>query len=124
MTLNRLMIRKFWNWLFGGQGVGLLSAEERRAIFCVRSGKWRKKRDAFLESNPCCAACGSTENLAVHHVVPVHVDGERELDETNFIVLCQNRTLNCHFLFGHLLNWSKYNQDVRKDAKIWREKLG
>jgi hypothetical protein len=54
----------------------------------------------------------------------VHVDGERELDETNFIVLCQNRTLNCHFLFGHLLNWSKYNQDVRKDAKIWREKLG
>ena len=60
----------------------------------------------------------------MHHVIPVHVDGERELDENNFIVLCQNRTLNCHFLFGHLLNWSKYNQDVRKDAKIWREKLG
>jgi len=118
------MIKKLWNWLTSAPGVSSMSVQERNAFFCIRSSKWKKTRDTFLENNEsCCAACGSTENLAVHHIVPVHINGDMELDENNLIVLCCNKTLNCHFLFGHLLNWTKSNPDVVKDAKIWREKL-
>ena len=117
------IIEKIKSWFFNPIKVSTLSAEEFNAIFCIRNSRWKKTRDVFLESNNCCAVCGSEKNLAVHHIIPVHIDKSRELDENNFIVLCQNKTLNCHFTFGHLLNWTKFNPSVVEDAKVWSSKL-
>ena len=100
-----------------------LSLEEFNAVFCLRHVRWKKTRDSYIKNNSVCAVCGSKKNLSVHHIIPVHIDKNQELNENNFIVLCQNKTLNCHFVFGHLMNWTKYNPNVIKDAKTWNEKF-
>lgn len=113
---------KFYK-LFKKNDFHSLSLEEFHAVFCIRNNRWKKIRDSYIENNNACAVCGSKENLAVHHKIPVHVDKSQELNENNFIVLCQNKTMNCHFVFGHLMNWTKYNPNVVQDAKTWNEKL-
>jgi len=70
-----------------------------------------------------CSLCGKSANLTTHHIVPVHVNRDLEMDESNLIVLCENLTHNCHFIFGHLLNWKSYNDTVRDDAAIWNLKI-
>jgi len=116
------LITLFWNILSQKKMVKF-NLPEAKTIMAARSSKWRTVRNNFLEKNPCCAVCGSKENLIAHHIIPVHVDKSKELDEDNLMPLCQNKTMNCHFIFGHLLNWTKSNPDVIKDSKIWQSKL-
>lgn len=85
-----------------------------------RSSSWKKVRKDFLRSNPKCAACGRTEDLEVHHIVPYYIDKTKELDETNLITLCGK---NCHFVFGHLFDWKSWNEDVIDDCKKFRRKV-
>jgi 5-methylcytosine-specific restriction endonuclease McrA len=80
-----------------------------------RSGHWPKVRADFLVDHPTCAACGTTEQLQVHHVVPFHRDGA-ELDPKNLIVLCQKH--GCHFIIGHAYNFKGWNSHVREDAAL------
>ena len=84
-----------------------------------RSPHWPSVRAAFLKSNPCCAVCGSEEDVEAHHCRPFHLDAALELDPSNLIALCRRD----HFLFGHLGNWSSFNRTVREDAAVWREKI-
>ena len=77
-----------------------------------RSSKWPAVRKAFVKSNPYCAACGTTKELEVHHIIPFHIDASRELDTANLLTLCQD----CHFYIGHLKDWNRYNPQVRDDA--------
>lgn len=93
------------------------------ALGLPRSYSWNKLRKEILKKNPKCAVCGSKKNLVPHHIIPFHKDPSKELDEKNIIVLCQNKSFNCHFFFGHLKNWKKYNDNIIEDAKIWNEKL-
>lgn len=86
-----------------------------------RSSQWRTVRKQFLSEHPACAACGGTESLTVHHIVPFHVDISKELDPDNLLVLCEK--YGCHLRIGHLLSWQSYNVDARKDAKIWLDKI-
>ena len=79
-----------------------LSNEELQALSIPRSGRWRTVRKNYLEFNKECAVCGTTKNLVVHHMVPVHVDPTKELDNDNFVVLCETPTFNCH-LFVKLI---------------------
>lgn len=86
----------------------------------TRSKYWPKVRKKHLEKQPHCMACGSTTNLEVHHIVPVHVDPNKELDEDNLITLCDKY---CHFIFGHLMNYKSWNPEVQQDCLIYRDKL-
>ena len=93
------------------RGYGLLGAQ--------RSAKWGQVRREFLKRNPKCIACDSSKDLIVHHKKPFHIFPELELLENNFVTLCEGKTVNCHYLFGHCLkNWKCYNVNVEEDIKI------
>ena len=85
----------------------------------ARHPSWRQVRNSFIQENPCCAACGSKERLAVHHKIPFMYAPELELSENNLIVLCEGKTINCHFIFGHCFtNWKCYNLNVEEDIRV------
>lgn len=86
----------------------------------ARANRWRYVRAAHLKTEPKCAACGRETNLDVHHIIPVHINPNRELDPTNLITLCSDR---CHIVFGHFMCYLCYNPDVRKMAAEYRVKL-
>ena len=85
-----------------------------------RSPHWSKLRSEWLKSNNCCVACGSTnlKMLNVHHKKPYHLFPKLELTETNLITLCETPTHNCHFIVGHCLDWTKYNNCVVSLSKL------
>jgi 5-methylcytosine-specific restriction endonuclease McrA len=85
-----------------------------------RSSRWKKVREEHIKNNPTCSACGSTDNLIVHHIVPFHLNPDLELDPKNLITLCQGRHMNCHIVIGHKYNWHETNDNVVKDAEIFR----
>lgn len=82
-----------------------------------RSGQWRALRQVHLLKQPECAVCGRTKNLTVHHVIPVSVNPQRELDPENLLTMCETP---CHFMFGHLFNYHCYNRNVRRMAAEFR----
>ena len=95
-----------FTWLFGST----------RTFGKTRSSKWPTVRAAHLKRQPACAACGCTSPVEVHHIRPFHLFPEMELDPANLITLCESKSHNCHLLFGHCLNWRKYNPQVCPDA--------
>jgi 5-methylcytosine-specific restriction endonuclease McrA len=88
--------------------------------FGSRSSSWSKIRSQHLKRNPDCAACGRKTQLDVHHIEPVQIKPEKELDPENLITLCSNP---CHFVFGHLMNYNSWNPDVIKDCKNYFNKV-
>jgi transposase-like protein len=88
-----------------------------------RSDKWSSVRAEWLKNNPICSACGSKDNLEVHHVIAFHTDMSKELDTTNFITLCEGMDRNCHRFIGHLNNYQSINSNSRVDAKEWLDKI-
>lgn len=82
--------------------------------YAVRSAKWRKVRADFLVLFPSCTACGTKTNLNVHHIRPFHLYPELELEPANLITLCEQH--NCHYLFGHFLDWKAFNPKVVTQA--------
>jgi 5-methylcytosine-specific restriction protein A len=88
-----------------------------------RSGSWPAVRKKHLEQDPKCRVCGSTKNLAVHHILPYHIAPAGELLADNLITLCEGPVVNCHFLYGHLRNWRSWNPRVVLEAQRWREAL-
>lgn len=83
-----------------------------------RSKDWPKVRAAHLLVEKVCRACGEADpkKLNVHHILPFHGYPSRELDPLNLITLCEGDGCNCHFTFGHLLDWKSWNPMVRRDA--------
>jgi len=88
--------------------------------FAYRSPKWSSVRKKHLEDNNFCAACGRTKKLEVHHIEPVHLNPDRELDPSNLITLCDDP---CHFIFGHLLDYKSWNKDVVNDCEVYLNKV-
>lgn len=93
--------------------------EDVPAIGAERSPDWEPFRNDQIEKHPYCAFCGKTENLNAHHEIPFWLGGE-ELDPDNIIILCRGKVMNCHFVMGHLWNWSAFNPLVRAECEIWR----
>lgn len=88
-----------------------------------RAPGWSAVRAAHLRVQPCCQFCGTRQGLEVHHVVPVSVDPERELDAANLITLCgPDGPHNCHLLIGHMGSTRRHNSDVRLDCWDWQER--
>ena len=87
-----------------------------------RSGQWPRVRREFLERNPVCAGCGGVDERECHHVEPYWKRPDLELDPNNLIVLCAKN--GCHWRLGHNCHsWSDYNEHVRTDAILERERL-
>lgn len=95
----------------------------RRTFGVKRHPSWRRVRKEFLKNNSSCAVCGGTKKLVVHHIKPVHLFPELELVKPNLITLCQSRSHNDHFIFGHLLNWRSYNKEIIKDSSNYLKRL-
>lgn len=92
-----------------------------RQIRCAyRSPKWSKIRKQFLKDHPTCSACGSDKDLEVHHIEPVHINPDKELDTTNLITLCNKY---CHLAIGHLMNYKSFNKNVTQDAENFLYKI-
>lgn len=87
----------------------------------LRSPDWYKVRKRHLEKNPVCAWSGRTSNLEVHHIYPVHLYPELELDEGNLITLSEAPD-NFHFIFGHFMDWKSYNPDIVDHAEWYRKR--
>jgi 5-methylcytosine-specific restriction endonuclease McrA len=91
--------------------------QPRSLMFSPRSSRWRKVRNAHLLKNPNCAICGSDENLTVHHLKSFSQYPELELSVDNLITLCENKNLNCHFVFGHHMRWTNLNDTLLSDIE-------
>ena len=81
-----------------------------------RSPKWRHVRQEFLKDHDFCKYCGSRDDLEVHHIVPVHIEPDLELVESNLITLCMTWGKECHLKHGHLGNWKLYNKNIVKES--------
>ena len=82
-----------------------------------RSPEWPEFREAFLKEHPTCEACGTNQELQVHHVLPFRDRPDLEMVEENCMTLCMYRAREDHWQLGHLgLNWSINNPHVREDA--------
>lgn len=77
----------------------------------VRSPEWKTVSNDFLKGKK-CAICGSSDNLEAHHKKSFKEHPELELDLSNLMPLCRNPSRNCHFVFGHLMNWKTINHDI------------
>ncbi len=72
---------------------------------------------AHLQREPACAVCGIRQGLQVHHIKPVHLHPQLELDPNNLITLCEVKGRDHHLLIGHLDEWESFNVNVLEDAK-------
>jgi hypothetical protein len=88
--------------------------------YAKRAPGWSSVRKKHLSVNGQCAACGKTKNLEVHHIKPVHLFPDLELEISNLITLCADP---CHIVFGHFMDFKKWNKTVVKDCAEYLEKL-
>jgi len=72
--------------------------------------RWRKTRKEHLKHEDCCQMCGILRDLEVHHIEPWHLAPELRYEPSNLITLCRE----CHFRFGHWLNWHSFNPGIRE----------
>lgn len=97
---------------------GLFTSTMRMIFGAPRASGWSALRNRTLKGAD-CLACGTDRDLEAHHLVPVHVAPELELEPTNLVPLCRD----CHFIFGHLKSWTSYNEHVIQDAGNYRRRL-
>lgn len=79
----------------------------------TRSKGWRRLRCRHLRVHPKCEICGRRLNRQVHHILPVHLFPQHELDPSNLITLCGRH----HFHIGHLEDWHYANLPP---SRLWR----
>lgn len=84
-----------------------------------RSPRWSSVRKEHLIHEPLCRACNRKKDLEVHHIIPYHINPEEELNPSNLITLCSN----CHLLFGHLMDYKSWNENVREDCNNFSSKI-
>lgn len=85
-----------------------------KKLTATRSPKWAKVGHTHLLAYPQCEACGSTQQLNVHHKKPFHLYPELELEPTNLVTLCMAN--DCHLLIGHGGHFKKYNPNIDMDV--------
>ncbi len=85
-----------------------------------RSNKWKKVREDHIKKQPFCQACGRNTNLEVHHIEPVSINPDRELDPENLITLCSKY---CHLVFGHFMDYNSWNPNVKEDCGVYYNKV-
>jgi hypothetical protein len=112
------MINKIKSLIFGKpQDVPIKKAKLKR------NSKWWAVRSEHLKHCAACVVCRSTNDVQVHHKKPFHLFPELELDPLNLISLCGEGGHNCHLVFGHLCDFSSYNEEIDQDAKRMYKKI-
>jgi hypothetical protein len=81
----------------------------------MRDPKWEKASREYLVGKT-CAACGTSDDLQVHHIKPFHKFRHLELDPANWIPLCMKQGHLCHFVFGHGCFWQGWIETVVEDC--------
>lgn len=97
----------------------MLNWIKNKIISYSRSPKWSSVRKEHLIHEPICQACGRKKDLEVHHIIPYHIKPEEELNPSNLITLCSN----CHLLFGHLMDYKSWNENVVEDCNNFSSKI-
>ena len=88
-----------------------------RKIKARRSPKWPAIEKKVLEEHKGgCIACGSNDNLTVHHIIPFHIAPELELVESNLAVFCMSKDRHCHLLVAHAGDFKGYSASPISDA--------
>jgi hypothetical protein len=89
------------------------------------SDQWPALKKRHLIRRPKCEVCGATRNRTVHHIKPIHLFPELELEPENLITLCEGgkRGANHHLFVGHLMDYMSYNANVLTDVAIWNERI-
>ena len=87
--------------------------------FGGRSIGWWRLRKEHIKKSPMCAATGSKKKLEVHHILPINLFPEEELNSDNLITL----TKDMHFWLAHLGDYKAYNPNIKEDAKAFRLKI-
>jgi hypothetical protein len=107
------MFKKLFNWIgrFFIKHDEVLTAKTVFIAEAARDHRWHAFKNKIIEGKR-CSICGSDKNLTGHHKKPFFQYPELELDPENIEVLCENPSRNCHFVFGHLMNWQTYNDDL------------
>lgn len=83
-----------------------------------RSLEWKRLRKAYINSLeiPVCEECLKigkvTEGKIVHHIIPIEVDWDKRLDNTNLEYLCND----CHEMIHN--RGIKYNKFLSEFNKI------
>lgn len=97
-----------------------------------RASQWPALLAQLIAKQPFCGVCGRPQKdvekaggiLTGHHIQPVHVYPDRELDPDNVFIICESRGLrNCHFGWGHFYNWSAWNPDIKEMAEAFLKGL-
>ena len=83
-----------------------------------RSSQWESWLKKFLRGKS-CIACGQTEGLTGHHVIPFHIDRSLELSAANVVAMCSDR---CHLVHGHFNDYSLCNPTVSEDCSTYLSK--
>jgi len=92
---------------------------KRRITDYSRSPQWSSVRNEHIKNQPICQACLRKKDLEVHHIIPYHIDPNQELNPQNLITLCSD----CHLLFGHLMDYKSWNENVVKDCETFSSKV-
>lgn len=97
----------------------------KMALEKPRDSRWPALRTAHLKKERECQYCGRKSNLQVHHILPVHLRADLELDPDNLITLCEPPGADgCHLRQAHLGSFAKgYNLAIREDCARHRERV-
>ena len=84
----------------------------------ARSPRWPAVRAAHLRAFPACEACGGSDRVEVHHLMPFHSHPELELEPRNLLTLCVSGPggMSCHLVIGHGGDWRARNPRAPLDA--------
>lgn len=85
-----------------------------------RNPKWPKESKLYMKGK-CCERCGRRDQLVVHHVIPVHVNPDHEMDPDNWMIGCFG-PIACHLNY-HLLDFRSWDPNAREEAKRMRAKV-
>lgn len=103
-----------FTYALGPEASLALWTADQRAFGVRRSNGWPALEHEHLRLHPNCVVCGTKTGCVGHHIIPFHVNPNRELDPENLATLCPPH----HLLVGHLMNWASYNDRVVEIAAM------
>ncbi len=60
---------------------------------------------------------------SVHHRLPFHKFPHLEMVPSNWRMLCEFHSCNCHFIWGHLLDWKSWNENIDIDLAVFLARI-
>lgn len=102
----------YWKAVLEKKSADNILGVRRSPCWFKLTKQWKK------EGKIVCAITGRTDDVDLHHIVPVNIDPLKECEETNIIPLWRP----LHFELGHLGSWFSYNMDIVKDAEDFKNK--